>query len=130
MVHVLFEIVSDQIYISKANVVRINVEQKRFKIMVAREFVHPLQLPGFNLASTDILDLDRDKKARIDKTSSMASLVKALFTQDAEHLATRACKLWNTLQSMGVFTQIASNIKRFACKFARKCASASCVNGA
>ena len=40
------------------------------------------------------------------------------------------CKLWNTLQSMGVFTQLASNIKGFACKFARKCAFASCVNWA
>ncbi len=30
---------------------------------------------------------------------------KAPFTQDAEHLATRARKLWNTSSSMGVFTQ-------------------------
>ncbi len=39
----------------------------------------------------------------------------AQFTQDAEHLATHARKLWNTLWSMGVFTQLASNIKGFTC---------------
>ena len=50
-------------------------------------------------------------------------IVQAQFTQDAEHLATCPRKLWNTLQSIGVFTQVASNIK-FACK----CANASCVN--
>ena len=50
----------------------------------------------------------------------------AQFTQDAEHLATGVCKFWNTLWSMGVFTQVASNIKEFACK----CADASCVNRA
>ncbi len=44
---------------------------------------------------------------------------QAQFTQDAEHLATCTRKLWNTLWSMGVFTQLASNIKGFA----RKCAS-------
>ena len=44
----------------------------------------------------------------------------------AEHFATGARKLWNTLWSMGVFTQLASNSKGFA----RKCASASCVNWA
>ncbi len=54
---------------------------------------------------------------------------KAQFTQDAEHLATGACKLWNTLWSMGVFTQLANNIKGFVCKFACKCAYESCVNG-
>ncbi len=43
---------------------------------------------------------------------------KAQFTQDAEHLATGARKLWNTLWSMGVFIQLASHIKRFACKYA------------
>ena len=53
----------------------------------------------------------------------------AQFTQDTEHLATCAHKLWNTLWSMGVFTQLASNIKGFAPKFACKCAYASCVNG-
>ncbi len=31
---------------------------------------------------------------------------------------------------MGVFTQVASNIKWFARKFARKSVNASCVNGA
>ena len=56
---------------------------------------------------------------------------KAQFTQDAEHLATDVCKFWNTLQSMGVvFTQVASNIKGFAHKFACKCAYVSCVNRA
>ena len=35
----------------------------------------------------------------------------AQFTQDAEHLATHARKLWNTLLSIGVFTLLASNIK-------------------
>ncbi len=54
---------------------------------------------------------------------------EAPFTQDAEHLVTHARKLWNTLQSIGAFTQLASNIKGFVHKFARKCASASCVNG-
>ena len=43
---------------------------------------------------------------------------RVFFTQDAEHLATCACKLWDTLLSMGVFTQVASNIKGFACKSA------------
>ncbi len=47
---------------------------------------------------------------------------KAQFTQDTEHFATRARKLWNTAQSMGVFTQLASNIKGFARKFVCKCA--------
>ncbi len=56
--------------------------------------------------------------------------LRAQFTQDAEHLATGVRKFWNTLCSIGVFTQVASNIKGFACKFARKCAYASCVNGA
>ena len=56
--------------------------------------------------------------------------IKAPFTLDAEHLATGACKLWNTLLKMGVFTQVASNIRGFATKFARKSAYASCVNGA
>ncbi len=51
---------------------------------------------------------------------------KVPFTQDAEHLATDISKLWDTLWSMGVFTQVASNIKGFA----RKSAHASCVNGA
>ena len=32
-------------------------------------------------------------------------------------------------QCMGVFTQLASNIKGFVCKFGCNCASASCVNG-
>ncbi len=50
---------------------------------------------------------------------------QAQFTPDAEHLATCARTLWNTLQSIGVFTQLASNIKGFA----HKCAHASCVNG-
>ncbi len=55
---------------------------------------------------------------------------KALFTQDAEHLATGVSKLWDTLWSMRVFTQVASNIKGFARKFACKSAYASCVNRA
>ncbi len=46
-----------------------------------------------------------------------------------EQLATRACTLWNTFWSMGVFTQLASNIKGFAHKFVCKCLRASCVNG-
>ncbi len=37
--------------------------------------------------------------------------------------------LWNTLWSVGVFTQLASNIKGFASKFGFRCAYASCVNG-
>ncbi len=49
----------------------------------------------------------------------------AQFTQDAEQLATGARQLCNTLWSMRVFTQLASNIKGFA----DKCAHASCVNG-
>ncbi len=57
------------------------------------------------------------------------SIPRAQFTQDTEHLATPTRKLWNTLWSMGVFTQLASNIKGFAGKFACKCAYASCVNG-
>ncbi len=44
---------------------------------------------------------------------------------DADHLTTGARKLWDTLWSMGVFTQLASNIK-----FTRISAYASCVNGA
>ena len=52
----------------------------------------------------------------------------AQFTQDAEHLATHAYRLWNTMWSMGVFTQVASNIKGFARKLACKCAFTSCVN--
>ncbi len=55
---------------------------------------------------------------------------QAQFTQDAEHLATGVRKFWKTLSSMGVFTQVASNIKGFAHKFACKTAYASCVNGA
>ncbi len=55
------------------------------------------------------------------------TLPKAQFTQDVEHLATCARKLWNTLWSTGVFTQLASNIKGFACKFASKCAHVSYV---
>ena len=51
---------------------------------------------------------------------------RAQFTQDAKHLATGVRKFWNTLWSVGVFTQVASNIKGFACK----CAYASCVNRA
>ena len=35
------------------------------------------------------------------------TLPKAQFTQDAEHLAIQARKLWNTLWSMGVFTHLA-----------------------
>ncbi len=56
----------------------------------------------------------------------------APFTQDTEHLATCACKLWNTLQLVAVLTQVASNIKRVARKFVRKsaCTSCTCVNGA
>ncbi len=54
------------------------------------------------------------------------SLFKAPFTQDAENLATRTCKLWNTLWLMGAFTQVASSLKGFA----RKSTHASCVNGA
>ena len=50
----------------------------------------------------------------------------AQFTHYAEHRATGICKQWNTSWSMGVFTQLASNIKGFA----GKCADASCVNGA
>ena len=42
----------------------------------------------------------------------------------------RKGKQWNTLLQMGVFTQVARNIKGFACKFARKSAYASCVNWA
>ena len=55
---------------------------------------------------------------------------EAQFTQDAEHLATGVYKLWDTLWSMRVFTQDASNIKGFADKFARKSAHASCVKEA
>ncbi len=44
-------------------------------------------------------------------------MCQAQFTQDVEHLATQACKLWNILWSMRVFTQLASNIKGFAHKF-------------
>ncbi len=55
---------------------------------------------------------------------------EAPFTQDAEHLATGVSKLWDTLWSMRVFTQVASNIKGFARKFACKSAYASCVNRA
>ena len=54
----------------------------------------------------------------------------APFTQDVEHLATGVRKFWNTLRSMGVFTQLARNIKGFVWKCARKCASASCVKWA
>ena len=38
-------------------------------------------------------------------------------------------KVWDILWSMRVFTQLASNIKGLACKFACKCAYAFCVNG-
>ncbi len=34
---------------------------------------------------------------------------KAPFTQDAEHLATGVSKLWDTLWSMGMFTQVATS---------------------
>ncbi len=37
------------------------------------------------------------------------SFPKVQFTPDAEHLATGVRKYWNTLQSMGVFTQFAEN---------------------
>ena len=39
-------------------------------------------------------------------------------------------KQWDTLLQMGVFTQVARNIKGFAGKFACKSAYASCVNWA
>ncbi len=39
-------------------------------------------------------------------------------------------KQWDTLLQMGVFTQVARNIKGFALKFACKSAYASCVNWA
>ncbi len=45
-----------------------------------------------------------------------------------KHLATGIHKQWNTLWSMGVFTQLAFNTKGFARKFACKSAQASCVN--
>ena len=51
---------------------------------------------------------------------------KAQFTQDAEYLAKGVHKFWNTLWSIGVFRQVASNIKGFACKSA----FVSCVNEA
>ncbi len=50
---------------------------------------------------------------------------QARFTQDAEHLAIRIGKLWNTLQSMGVLTQLATSKGLYA-KFACACS----VNGA
>ncbi len=44
----------------------------------------------------------------------------AQFTQEVEHIGTCTPKLWNTLWPVGVFTQIASSIKEFACQFAHK----------
>ncbi len=52
----------------------------------------------------------------------LCSLIhQAPFTQDAEHLA--------IMEHTAVFTQVASNIKGFAHKCARKSAYAFCVNG-
>ena len=52
-----------------------------------------------------------------DDCTSFDEDTQAQFTQDAEHLSTGARKLCNTLWSMWVFTQVASNIKGFARKF-------------
>ncbi len=76
----------------------------------------------------------KESAAFLQKTGNLRdqispSVSKAPFTQDAEHLVTGVSKLRNTLWSMGVFTQVVSNIKGFARKFARKSAYASCVNG-
>ena len=65
----------------------------------------------------------------LGETDSWRSYPWAQFTQDTEHLATHARKRGNTLWSMGVFTQLPSNIKGFAHKFARKSVYAFCVNG-
>ena len=82
---------------------------------------------------SDEANTTRDETNTRSDSSSLFTNVKfatrlpqAPFTQDAEHLASGARKLWDTLWSMGVFTQLASNIEWFA----RKSASASCVNGA
>ncbi len=51
-------------------------------------------------------------------------------SQDAEHVATHVSgKLWNTLWSMEVFTQVASNIKGLAHKFAQIFARTQCERG-
>ncbi len=99
------------------------------------------QLPGVKYSSTaevhpewklyHVQYIGRDRVSSSREVCVMnAPLIWAQFTQDAEHLTTCARKFWDTLWSMRVFTQVASNIKGFACKFACKSAYASCVNGA